>query len=238
MRPPRRFGPANGRDRWLVSYADFITLLFAFFTTMYAISTVDAAKLTSVANGLQHAFDEQHGAGVVGGGRGVLPAEKDLEARTLVRRSLEPDARAGRLELSEDARGMVISIPEAGAFGVGSATLSDQAQQVLGRLAAVLTKIEDPVRIEGHTDTTPIHTARFDSNWDLSTARATAVVQFLIEQGGLSPARLSAAGYGEFHPRADNDTPEGRARNRRVDIVVEDGAGRSPATPQWTGAKP
>ena len=127
------------------------------------------------------------------------------------------------MELLEDARGLVLSIPEASAFAVGSADLSDTAQAAIGRLATSLRSVSDPVLIEGHTDDVPIHSARFASNWELSTARATAVVQWLIERGGIAPSRLSAAGYGEFHPRVLNDSAEARARNRRVDVVIAKG---------------
>ncbi|MCC7416251.1 MAG: OmpA family protein [Acidobacteria bacterium] len=229
VRPPR--------DRWLIPYADFITLLFALFTTLYASSAVDSAKLLPIAEGLQRAFEADRsggdgvgvlpgGASIRPGGTGVLPAGEGgvdpaaVSTRELIRRGLADDVRAGRVEISEDARGTIVSIPEAGAFAVGSADLSPDLEAVLGRVAAILGGTSDAVRIEGHTDDTPIHTVRFDSNWELSTARATRVVQFFIDRTGLQPSRLSAAGYGEFRPRAGNATPEDRAHNRRVDLVV------------------
>jgi chemotaxis protein MotB len=227
----RRPGARAGHDRWLVSYADFITLLFAFFTTMYAISTVDGAKLTTVATGLQRAFDApptvskphapsvMSGTGILPGGRGVIDSA-GVDARAFIENRLHDDVSAGRIELSQDGRGVVMSIPEAGSFPIGSADLSASAEQVLSDVAATVAEIDAGVTVEGHTDDAPIHTSRFESNWELSTARATRVVQFLIERGRIDPARLSAAGYGEYHPRAENQTPEGRARNRRVDLVV------------------
>ncbi len=223
-----------GRDRWLVSYADFITLLFAFFTTLYAISTVDEGKLAGVAQGLQQALNRDAVApDMVAHGRGIsaptvthedaarLAAERAAadEARRRLTSALAADFAADALELRDDPRGLVVSIPEAGAFAVGSADLSPAADEVLRRLAAALSTLTVPVRIEGHTDDVPIHTARFASNWELSTARATRVVALLID-AGLSPERLSAAGYSEFHPRVANDSPASRARNRRVDVVV------------------
>lgn len=228
MPASRRHRPGASRDRWLISYADFITLMFAFFTTMYAISTVDEGKLTRVAVGLHEALDAPDVR--PGSPAGKLPAtgpslltQGQLDARMVLERDLAEDLRSGRMELLEDARGLVLSIPEASAFAVGSADLSDTAQAAIGRLATSLRSVSDPVLIEGHTDDVPIHSARFASNWELSTARATAVVQWLIERGGIAPSRLSAAGYGEFHPRVLNDSAEARARNRRVDVVITKG---------------
>lgn len=229
MRPhPRQHRAGVSRDRWLISYADFITLLFAFFTTMYAISTVDQAKLSSVAEGLQQALDstrqKSNDAGARPAVSSSLLTQDQRDARAVLERDLAEDLRSGRMELLEDGRGLVLSIPEASAFEIGSADLSTAAQQAIGRLAGSLRQVANPVLIEGHTDDVPIHSARFRSNWDLSTARATAVVQWLIEREGFEPTRLSAAGYGEFHPRVPNESAAARARNRRVDIVILKGA--------------
>jgi len=220
----KRQRAAASRDRWLLSYADFITLLFAFFTTMYAISTVDEGKFSRVAVGLHQALNAQDGARTAAApaaasGTSVLSQEQ-LDARAVLERDMAEDLRTGRMELLEDGRGLVLSIPEASAFSTGSADLSASAQQAIGRLAGSLREVSNSVLIEGHTDNVPIHSARFASNWELSTARATAVVQWLIEQEGLAPNRLSAAGYGEFHPRVPNDSAPAQARNRRVDVVI------------------
>ena len=120
----------------------------------------------------------------------------------------------------------MVSIREAGTFGVGSAELSDAARSVLGEVADALADVDHPVRIEGHTDDVPIRTAKYKSNWELSTARATNVVSFFVEDRGLPPSRFSAAGYGEFRPRAQNNTGANRAANRRVDIVILNDATR------------
>jgi chemotaxis protein MotB len=224
-------GPS--RDRWLLSYADFITLLFAFFTTMYAMSTVDASKLSSVAAGMQSAFDapvaDRRAGPLTASMRGVLPAGRGVvapyeppapDARTEIERVFADDLSSHRLQLSQDRRGLILSIPEAGAFPVGSADMSEAFKDVTTRLSAALQRLPNSVRIEGHTDDVPIQTPRFSSNWELSTARATQVVQFLIQQGTVAPDRLSVAGYAEFHPLDGNASPEGRARNRRVDVVI------------------
>jgi chemotaxis protein MotB len=228
----RRGGGAS-HERWLLSYADFMTLLFAFFTTMYAISTVDASKLSTVAAGMQTAFDAGSGdqassrdgaiaRGVLASSRGAAAthAAPGPDARAEIERALGDELSAHRLQLSQDRRGLVLSIPEAAAFPVGSADMSDAFKDVAMRLSAALERLPNAIRIEGHTDDVPIHTARFSSNWELSTARATCVVQFLIQQAAMSPDRLSAAGYAEFHPLDTNASPVGRARNRRVDVIV------------------
>lgn len=223
----RRRREGVSRDRWLISYADFITLLFAFFTTLYAISTVDDSKLTRVAVGLQDALDvpdaARHPGNKVPAVGDSLLTREQLDAKAILERDMAEDLQSGRMELLEDGRGLVLSIPEASAFATGSAELSPTAVQAIGRLASSLREVRNSVLIEGHTDDVPIHTVRFASNWELSTARATVVVQWLIERGGVEAARLSAAGYGEFHPRVPNESAQARARNRRVDVVIAKG---------------
>ena len=227
----RRRREGVSRDRWLISYADFITLLFAFFPTRrssdLAISTVDDSKLTRVAVGLQDALAVPDAARHPGNkipavGESLLTQEQ-LDAKAILKRDMAEDLESGRMELLEDGRGLVLSIPEASAFATGSADLSPTATQAIGRLATSLREVRNTVLIEGHTDDVPIHTVRFASNWELSTARATAVVQWLIERGGVEASRLSAAGYGEFHPRVPNESAQARARNRRVDVVIAKG---------------
>ena len=232
-RPARRLTRRQGtatRDRWLISYADFMTLLFAFFTTMYAISTVDASKLSSVAVGMQTAFDSAsvdvrpptaaNMRGVLPAGRGIAGAAAGPDARTEIERALGDMLSSHRLQLTADRRGLVLTIPEATAFTAGSADMSPAFEAVMIRLSDALQRLPHGVRVEGHTDDMPIHTPQFSSNWELSTARATHVVQFLIQRGAIAPERLSAAGYAEFHPVGENATLEGRAHNRRVDVIV------------------
>ncbi|MEP7304829.1 MAG: OmpA family protein [Acidobacteriota bacterium] len=217
------------QDRWLVSYADFSTLLFALFATMYAISSVDAEKLTKVAKGVQQAFDEpsrEHPAAA----RAVARPESESrgnpapaaisDIRPIIVRELAPELATHRVEVSTDRRGVILSIPEAGLFAVGSDEMSLSAQALMARVASTVARVANPIRVEGHTDDLPIHTDRFRSNWDLSTSRATRVVSLLVERGGIAPDRLSAAGYAEFHPRAGNGSADDRARNRRVDLVI------------------
>ena len=217
------------QDRWLVSYADFITLLFAFFATMYAISSVDAHKLTKVAHALQVAFDDSTRGRSIASGTGMLPergarltpgSEANLDVRQIVTRELATELAAHRIDVSLDRRGLILSIPEAALFGLGSDEMSLPAQALMARVASTVAPLRNPIQVEGHTDDLPIHTARFRSNWDLSTSRATRVIELLIERGRIEPRRLSAAGYAEFHPRVVSHSPDDRARNRRVDLVI------------------
>ena len=217
-----------------MSYADFITLMFAFFTTLYAASTVDAAHWSTVASGLNQAITHtestpREAKSLTVGGDGVLPGDRALVE---MRRELRDVLDLNELRLTEDRRGLVLSIPEAGAFPAGSSEISAAANELMSRIARALQRIPNAVRVEGHTDGTPIHTARFASNWELSTARATSVVEYLIERGGIAPARLSAAGYAEFHPVADNQDTATRFRNRRVDIIILNSATQSAEEPQ------
>jgi chemotaxis protein MotB len=223
----RRPAPHVSHERWLVSYADFITLLFAFFTTMYAISTVDAQKMSKMVASMQLALKgvpsppapvplPQNGLP-----QPVVPRLDNLvELRRQLSARLQHQIRQGNVEIGVDSRGLVVSIREAGSFASGSAELSESVRVLLADIASPLSELPHPIRIEGHTDDTPIHTSRFRSNWELSTARATQVIAYLQNDLGLPAARLSAAGYGEFHPRVANASPTARAENRRVDLVI------------------
>jgi chemotaxis protein MotB len=208
-----------------------MTLLFAFFATMYAISSVDAKKLTEIARALSVAFDDSAKArSIAPSGQGVMPEngskiaasvpKTPAEVMARVERDLEKELAEHRLELIADRRGLVISIPEAETFSTGSDELSPKAQDLLASIATTVSDLPNLIRVEGHTDDVPIHTVRFKSNWDLSSSRAARVVELLIDRGQIIPVRLAAAGYGEFHPKAPNDSTVNRAANRRVDLVI------------------
>ena len=237
----QRRQPRVGADRWLVSYADFTTLLLAFFMALYTVSDINPAKLASAQSSLRAAFDtpatvpapaSASAATAVQAApvtppadrphAGSLPAphsEAIAQVRERIEKELAGAITAGQLEIGADDRGLVLSLPESATFPVASADVTTAAQAVIDRVATTLEPLDVAVRIEGHTDDTPIRTVRFSSNWELSTARASAVVARFIDQR-MDPRRLSAAGYGEFHPRASNATSDGRASNRRVDVVV------------------
>jgi chemotaxis protein MotB len=226
-------------DRWLVSYADFITLLFAFFAMMYAVSSVDARRLDALAKGLRVAFDEQ-APQAAAAPRDVrmtaTPREgtstEQMEA-TIVRELAEQLA-SNRLGLSVDRSGVFLSIPEAGTFSTGNDELSAAATQLVADVARTVTAFPNAIRVEGHADNLPINTVRFRSNWDLSAARASRVVEMLIREG-IEPSRLAATGYAEFQPRVPNESDTARAANRRVDLVILNTLNEMPEQPGERG---
>jgi chemotaxis protein MotB len=215
-RPPR---PRPSRDRWLVAYADMTTLLLAVFASLYAAAM--ARPVSALGTGV---LDGQGRAPLVASLPTPAPEATADAGVASLRASLgaivEAHGELSDLDLNADARGLVLSLPEAGSFPSGRAEPTAEAELVLGEVGLVLATVPNPIRIEGHTDDVPIQSPLFASNWDLSTARATRVVHLLIDRAGVPAARLSAAGYAEFRPRVANDSPEHRARNRRVDIVV------------------
>jgi len=234
----RRKQPHVNHERWLVSYADFITLLFAFFVVLFATGQSDKIKKIELALSIQSAFHEMgvfeaHStmpqtmtqAPGIGGPASpfampMIP-RNEMEMMNVKQRLREvagAEIASGAIGLHETENGLVISLEEAGFFDSGAAGVRPGALPVLDRIAAVLP--EAPLRVEGHTDDVPIHKAQYASNWELSSARASGVARLLLEHGNVHAEMLSVAGYAEFHPAASNETEEGRARNRRVDIVV------------------
>lgn len=233
-------------DRWLISYADFITLLFAFFVVLYAASKEDEKKRMMAAASIESAFSalgifpeaSRHPSkGLAGSGteQAAMPMNivmgEDVLSPAQVKDDLEHIRRELEQTLSNQVAthtvsirmgkdGLVISLREAGFFASGSADPKPETLATLRQLAASLGHTSYNLRIEGHTDNVPIHTAEFDSNWELSSGRATRIARIFLELKTLNPERISAAGYAEFHPVASNETPAGRAENRRVDIVV------------------
>lgn len=244
----RRFSsrPHVSNERWLVSYADFITLLFAFFVVLYAFAKADQKRQAEVSHAIDTAFKslglfanvsrtpdnkpassatEQSimAMNVVMGEDVLAPAQvhDDLDR---IKRDLEQHLsnqiaqHTVAIKLGKD--GLVISLREAGFFDSGSAMPRKESLEAMKAISAELAQMPYDLRVEGHTDNVPIHTAEFDSNWELSSSRATNIARVLLVLRAISPDRLSAAGYAEFHPVDTNDTSEGRARNRRVDLVI------------------
>jgi chemotaxis protein MotB len=217
-------------DRWLVSYADFITLLFGFFVVLYAFAKADQKKQMQVSESIDAAFKSlglfpdatRHPDRASSGEKSAdQPAKDDLEhIRKELTQALSNQVAQHTVSIQMGRDGLVISLREAGFFASGSATPKPETLGTLGRIAESLGRTPYDLRIEGHTDNIPIHTAEFDSNWELSSARATRIARLFLSQHALPADRISAAGYAEFHPVASNATAEGRAENRRVDIVV------------------
>jgi chemotaxis protein MotB len=237
----------ENHERWLVSYADFITLLFAFFVVMYALSSVNEGKYRVLSDSLVSAFRNVNvntsGATMGAGGkvqqtaplgskqivpiRNTKEEEKKRQLREKMRNmardileALGPLIKEGKVSVTEGLKGVTVEINASVLFAVGDARLQPSAVKALRAVAEVLAQTEFPVTVEGHTDPTPIKTAQFPSNWELSGARAASVVRLFIDSG-VGPQRLTATGYGEQRPIASNDTPDERARNRRVTILIE-----------------
>jgi chemotaxis protein MotB len=233
-------------ERWLVSYADFITLLFAFFVTMYAMSRVDEQKMGSAVESLQRALGSVISVPTPSSRAGVfndfsspiqvtivpISGAKSQEARKLaedLKAKIEGAAGKGegvkgapsyQMNLLVQERGLVIRVSDQYFFRTGEAAIRPEVIPFLEALGQTLQPLDHPIRIEGHTDNVPINTAQFPSNWELSTARATTIIRYLLTHFNFDPQKLSAAGYGEHRPVAANDTGEGRNQNRRVDVVV------------------
>jgi chemotaxis protein MotB len=226
----------ENHERWLVSYADFITLLFAFFVVMYSVSSVNEGKMRIAAQSLLEALNPV--ISMSASKIHIQPKDmsgptssRDITLDMQVSRKLYESVKAiydldktGRarqvLVVTQDERGIIVSIADSLAFAPGKADLLPEAVEPLLKVAAVLKESSQQIRVEGHTDNVPIHSAQFPSNWELSGVRALNIVRFLGDGGHLPPERLSAGGFGEFHPVASNDTEEGRAKNRRVEIIV------------------
>jgi chemotaxis protein MotB len=256
----RRSGEEEGpnHDRWLVSYADFITLLFAFFVVMYAISQLNEGKYRVLSDALLKAFqpDRQGERTIVPPlhphqappGNGVVPpirptgegeAGRSYERmRTLARdvvNALDPMVKSGQVRVTESGRGLAVELNASVLFTAGEAELQTQAQPSLDALARVLAPLPNDIEVEGHTDNLPITTSRYPSNWELSSARASSVVRLLIERG-VASVRLVAVGYADTRNISPNTTPEGRAQNRRVTLLIlPEGTRRTMVGPEPVG---
>jgi chemotaxis protein MotB len=244
----------ENHERWLVSYADFITLLFAFFVVMYAISTLNEGKYKVLADSLIVAFRNDPVVTAQTNGLSPMnrttsslpprPAQKPVDPlRTRRTRDLEqlasrisdamkPLVQSGQVRLKQLPHGLAVEINASVLFAPAQATLQQpESIAALEAVATLLATTRQQIRVEGHTDHLPIASAVYPSNWELSSARASSVVR-LFMAAGVEPARLAAVGYAEHKPVESNDTPEGRARNRRVTLLIlEDLSAPVPAPP-------
>jgi chemotaxis protein MotB len=239
----RRPEEHENHERWLVSYADFITLLFAFFVVMYSISSVNEGKYKILSEALVGVFNDSERSMKpipIGEQRplSVKPAEplvKDSEqvdagigqSETDPLKEIADDVRAGFGDLIKSNQMTVrgnelwieIELSSGMLFGSGDAIPSDKAFTIIEKVAKILKPFDNPIHVEGFTDDQPISTSQFPTNWELSSARSSSIVRMLAMEG-LNPARMASVGYGEFQPVATNATAEGRGRNRRVVLVI------------------
>lgn len=239
----RKIEEPENHERWLVSYADFITLLFAFFVVMYSISSINEGKYKMVSQALLGVFNDP--------ARSVRPIPVGDElplsvkpAEPLIKDSEQLDAGLGQTgsdalqSIADDVRKafgdliqsdqmtvrgnelwIEIELNSSLLFGSGDAMPSDMAFAIIEKVAAILKPFANPVHVEGFTDDRPIRTSQFPTNWELSSARAASIVR-LLAMDGVDPGRMASVGYGEYQPVSSNDTAEGRARNRRVVLVI------------------
>ena len=255
MRRPKKVQHEN-HERWLVSYADFITLLFAFFVVMFASSQKDTVRAKQVSEAIQEALQKgavaPEFAWILGGSskdsaqsrprtlqklaQKQLPRERpelsDLQSSlTLLSAQLSEDIRRGAVQLKLERRGLVISLKAAAFFPSGEDNIDPSRYPTIAKVAAVLNQLPNPLRLEGHTDSLPIRTSRFRSNWELSAARSIAMLRLFSERFSVERGRMAVVGYADTLALHSNDTEEGRAANRRVDIVIlsEYGMGAEPA---------
>lgn len=241
----RRLFSAEHHDRWLVSYADFITLLFAFFVVMFATTHADKGHARALSESIRRAFANEakknkpalDSKGAVS--PPAVPAQTELatkskEARDgaeasllelssslqTLKSSLKSEVENGAIHLSLEQRGLVISLEAAAFFPSGDNTIKESSYGAIGKVADVLKRLPNSLRLEGHTDSQPINSSRFHDNWELSAARSIAMLRILNEKFGLPPQRMAIVGYADTEAVGSNETEQGRGRNRRVDLVV------------------
>ncbi len=241
-------------ERWLVSYADFITLLFAVFVVLYAMGQSDKKKVEEVVAAIQQSFGMATAGAtapkvnvITSSAISAIPTlkpeikstpmakprsgqtktraeEKDFrQIKSAVDAYLTKQGAQSKVTLEITRRGLIVSLKEAGFFNSGQAAIKPEAYELVNTIAEVMSQYNNPLRLEGHTDNVPINTSQFPSNWELSTARATTGLKYLLRNYDIDPNKISATGYAEFRPIADNGTAEGRAKNRRVDLVMLSG---------------
>jgi chemotaxis protein MotB len=238
----------ENHERWLVSYADFITLLFAFFVVMFATSQTDKNKAAQVSESVKSASSESKFSATMaailggtvtdkgkgnammkgpGGAQQPAPEPKNvgqivelLPSFKLLSAELKKEIDAGLIQISMEQRGLTVSFKEAAAFAPGKDEISPGVYDSITKVAEAINKLPNPVRLECHTDSIPIHNSRFRSNWELSSARSIALLELMSIRLGVNPAKLSVAGYADTAPVDNNETEQGRARNRRVDILI------------------
>lgn len=222
----------DNHERWIVTYADMLTLLFALFVVLWSISDANKTKLEAVRSSLDKAFNVGVLTGttgaspVFGGGGGLTPTMGEIKAKDLasIAKSIgdfnSRGALQNKIQIRSDAESITISLADNLLFDSGSADLKPGSQVVLNEVAGILAKLPNRVRVEGHTDNVPVNSPDYATNWELSAARASTVLRYLQESVGMTPGRLFLAGFADTKPVADNATPEGRALNRRADIVI------------------
>lgn len=232
----RQHAAHQNQERWIISYADFITLLLALFVVLFASSQPDKNKAQQVSSAVKEALEE--GGGQAAGPAAIPRVQKQIprskagipELKPVVvglmpsmkylNQALAEEIKAGRIEVHLDARGLVISLRQRAFFPSGGDEIASSGLNSLEKISRTIRDLPNPVQLEGHTDSAPIHNRRFRSNWELSAARSIAMLELFAGQYGIPRDRFAVAGYAETRPVDSNDSAEGRSHNRRVDIVI------------------
>ncbi|MDD4706850.1 MAG: flagellar motor protein MotB [Bacillota bacterium] len=229
----RRENGTSDTNSWMTTYSDLVTLLLCFFVLLFSFSVIDAKKFEAIIRSFQGSLgvldagktidEDQYISQALQSDR-LLQEQLEAESMEWLYRQLDEYIKENDLEatvvLGVEERGLLIRFKDQALFDSGKALIRKDAETIVISIGEILKQNERSIRVEGHTDNVPMNTLLYPSNWELSTARAVNVVKFLIEDVGITPVRLSAAGYGEYHPIADNNTAENRQKNRRVDVVI------------------
>ncbi len=218
----------DNEERWLLTYSDLITLLLGLFVILYAMSKIDAGKYAEFVNAMEGVFGSPKGVMTGQGGvvQAPMPSVQSERQKIIdeLRSAMHIEEHKLPITITVNERGITVHIMEEMLFASGSAVIISSSLEELDSLARALQGLRNDIRVEGHTDNVPINTETFPSNWHLSVARAVNVGYYLIQHHGLNPERVSVVGYSEYRPLVPNDSPENRARNRRVDIVILTGS--------------
>ena len=221
--------PKAGAPEWMATYGDMVTLLLCFFVLLFSFATLDVQKFKAIAvsmNGSLGVLDSGMTLSMeplINSFPGDSPTEEIEEFKKLygeMSQYVKENNLQASITLILDERGLLVRFMDNVLFDSGKADLTPKAREIINKVAEIIRQNDKNVRIEGHTDNVPINTYKFPSNWELSTARAVNVVKYLIEENGIEAKRLSASGYSDQHPVDDNNIPEGRRNNRRVDMVI------------------
>lgn len=221
-------------ERWVISYADFMTLLLAFFIVMFATANADKAKAKLFSEAVKEAFSQGSDSALQAAAKAaVLNNNQKYDAsafvaalaelhtyQSLLKQSLKNEIQRGEVDVHMEKRGLIISFRQAALFDSGQAIVKPSGLPTMSKVAVVISKLPNQIRLEGHTDNIPIHNDLFKNNWELSSARSIAILNLLAEKFNLPTNRLSVSGYADVAPVATNATEDGRSRNRRVDLVV------------------
>jgi chemotaxis protein MotB len=224
-------------NEWLATFSDTMTLLLTFFILLYSFSTVDAGKFKQIAAALQSVLTGQAGSSIIdydletgdvpivgeSPDNSDIPLDKGKENEMMyeqVKEFVEKNKLEAVVRIKEDSRGVIIELRDSVLFDSGRANIREDSKPILEKISSLLSTLPNEINVEGHTDNVPMKNYKFESNWELSTARAGSVLRYFVEKKGIKPNRFMASGYGEFRPLVPNDSEENRAMNRRVSILI------------------